>query len=78
MSTRTQNEQKFGQWDDLPGGGRRYRLDVPGRQGWIARYLKEVDASETTLRFWQEIYHDRGNVSEVHQKYPVDTGHQKV
>ena len=44
MSTRTQNEKKFGQWDDLPGGGRRYRLDVPGRQGWLARYLKEVDA----------------------------------
>jgi len=25
------------------------------RQGWRARYLKEVDAQETTLRFWQEI-----------------------
>ena len=56
MSTRAQNETKFGQWDELPGGGRRYRLDVAGRQGWLARYLKEVDASETTLRFWQEIY----------------------
>src|SRR4030042_160751 len=22
VSTRTQNEKKFGQWDDLPGGGR--------------------------------------------------------
>ena len=78
MSTRTQNEAKFGQWDDLPGGGRRYRLDVPGRQGWLARYLKEVDAMETTLRFWQEIYDGRGNVVEVHQKYPVDTGHQEA
>ena len=78
MSTRTQNEKKFGQWDELPGGGRRYRLDVPGRQGWLARYLKEVDASETTLRFWQEICDDRGNMTEVHQKYPVDTGHERV
>ncbi len=42
----------------MPGGGRRYRLDVAGRQGWIARYFKEVDASETTLRFWQEIYNE--------------------
>jgi hypothetical protein len=36
---------------------------VPGRQGWLARYLKEVDASETTLRFWQEIYDDHGNLA---------------
>ena len=78
MSTRVQNEKKFGQWDELPGGGRRYRLDVQGRQGWLARYLKEVDASETTLRFWQEIYDDTGKLVEVHEKYPVDKGHQNV
>jgi len=58
MSTRAQNEKKFGQWDELPNGGRRYRLDVPGRLGWLACYLKEVDASEATIRFWQEIYDD--------------------
>ena len=40
MSTRAQNEAKFGAWDDLPGGGRCYRLDVAGRQGWSARYFK--------------------------------------
>jgi hypothetical protein len=40
MSTRTQNEKKFGNWEDLPGGGRRYWLDVAGRQRWRARYLK--------------------------------------
>ena len=51
MSMRAQNENKFGQWDELPGGGRRYRLDVPGKLGCLARYLKEVDANETTLRF---------------------------
>jgi hypothetical protein len=78
MSTRAQNEKKFGHWDELPNGGRRYRFDVPGRLGWLARYLKEVDASETTIRFWQEIYDDQGKLAESHEKYPVDKGHQKV
>jgi hypothetical protein len=45
---------------------------VPGRLGWLAHYLKEVDANETTLRFWQEIYDDQGNLVEVHEKYPVE------
>ena len=48
MSTRLQNEKKFVHWDELPGGKRRYWLDVIGRLGWRARYLKEVDADETT------------------------------
>ncbi len=52
MSTRSQNEKNFGRWDELAGGARRYRLDVPGKLGWLARYLKEVDANETTVRFW--------------------------
>ncbi len=59
-------------------GRRRYRLDVSGRQGWRARYLKEVNANEETFRFWQEIYDDGGKLVEVHEKYPVDKGHQKV
>ena len=78
MSTRVQNEKKFGAWYELPGGGRRYRLEVTGRLGWHARYLKEVDAAETTLRFWQEIHDDEGKLVEVHVKFPVDKGHQKV
>ena len=73
-----QNEAKFGAWDELPGGGRCYRLDVAGRQGWSARYFKEVDARETTLRFWQEIYDDQNRLVEVHEKYPVDKGHRKL
>jgi hypothetical protein len=77
MSTRATNEAKFDTWEDLAGGGRRYRLDVAGRQGWTARYLKEVDAHEATLRFWQEIYDDQGQLTEIHEKYPVDKGHQK-
>jgi hypothetical protein len=78
MSTRTQNEKKFGQWDELQRGGRSYRLDVPGRLGWLARYCKEVDADEMTLRFWQEVYDDKGKLVEIHEKFPMDKGHQSV
>lgn len=77
MGTRAQNEKKFGQWAATLAGGRRYWIDVPGRQGWRARYLKEVDADETTLRFWQEIYDDQGELSEIHEKYPLEKGHRK-
>ena len=78
MSTRAQNEKKFGHWDDLADGGRRYWLDVAGRLGWRARYLKEVDKAENTARFWQEIYDDQGRPVEPHEKYPVNLGHKKV
>jgi hypothetical protein len=78
MSTRPQNERKFRNWEELPGGGRLYWFDVTGRYGWRARYLKEVDANETTLRFWQEIYDDQGILVEIHEKYPVDTGHRRI
>ena len=81
MSTRTQNEKKFGQWEELPGGGRCHLLDgldVHGRQGWRARYLKVVNAGEITLGFWQEIYDEQGKLTELHEKYPVDKGHRKA
>lgn len=78
MGSRRQNEKKFGGWQELPGGGRRYCLDVVGRHGWWARYVKEVDSEETTLRFWQEIYDKRGTLVEIHEKYPVDQGHRKA
>ena len=78
MSTRPQNERKFGSWEELPGGGRRYWFEVAGRHGWKARYVKEVDANETTVRFWQEIYDDQDQLVEIHEKYPVDKGHQQV
>ena len=78
MSNRAQNEKKFGHWEELPDGGRRYWLDVLGRQGWRARYLKEVDANEATLRFWQEIFDEHGKLAEIHEKYPVDEGHLKA
>jgi hypothetical protein len=78
LSTRPQNERKFGSWEELPNGGRRYWFAVAGRRGWKARYVKEVDADENTVRFWQEIYDDQGKLVEIHEKYPVDKGHQQV
>lgn len=78
MSTREQNERKFPNWEALSGGGRRYWLEILGRQGWRARYVKEVDAEENTVRFLQEIYDADGKLVEIHEKYPTDTGHQKV
>lgn len=67
MASREQNERIFGQWRELAGGGRCYWLDVAGRHGWRARYLKEVDASEITVSFWQEIYDEASKLVEVHQ-----------
>ena len=77
MGTRQQNERKFADWDDLPHGERRYWLDVASRSGWKVRYVKEVDANEVTVRFYQEIYNEIGELVEVHHKYPVDLGHRK-
>ncbi len=78
MGKRRQNELKFGRWEDLPDGGRRYWLDVAGHHGWRARYVKEVDAAEETVAFRQEIFDETGQLTEVHEKFPADKGHRKV
>jgi hypothetical protein len=44
----------------------------------MARYFKEVDANETTTRFWQEIVDAHGRLVEIHVKFPVDEGHRNV
>jgi len=75
---RRQNEKKFGAWDELPDGSRRYFFEVQGRHGWSARYVKEVDASERTMKFYQEIYDEEGWLVEIHEKYPVNKGHIRV
>jgi len=76
---RKQNERKFGSWEELPHGGRRYFYEVPARYGFrSARYVKDVDKSEQTIRFYQEIYDDTGKLVEIHEKYPADRGHVKV
>ena len=78
MGSRSSNEKRFPQWEELPGGGRRYYYDVPGHAGWRARYLKEVNSDEQTLRFWQEIYNEAGKLTELHEKFPEDKGHVKL
>lgn len=78
MSSRQQNERKFGHWEDVPQTGRRYWPDVGSRSGWKVRYVKEVDLNEVTILFYQEVYNEIGELVEVHHKYPVDLGHRKV
>jgi hypothetical protein len=78
LQKRKENEQKFGSWEKLADGGRRYWLDVPGRSGWRARYVKEVDSAEVTVRFYQEVFDGDGHLREVHHKFPVDLGHHRV
>jgi hypothetical protein len=75
---REQNERKFGTWRELPDGGRQYSYEAHGRSGWRARYVKEVDTEESTVRFYQEVYDQEGRLREVHHKYPVDLGHEKI
>lgn len=78
MASRDQNESKFGRWEELPGGGRRYIRDYTGRAGGRARYIKEVDTNEVTTRFAQEIYDREGALRAVHEKFPVDLGHRSL
>ncbi len=78
VKKRRQNERKFPNWEDVPGGGRRYWYDVEGRSGWIARYVKYVDLDKSTVDFCQEIFDSKGTLREVHEKFPTDLGHRKV
>lgn len=71
------NERKFSNWEGLRNG-RRYWIEIQGRHGWKARYVKEVDQNEETLRFYQEIFDDKDVLVEVHEKYPIDHGHRRV
>jgi hypothetical protein len=72
------NERKFSNWEELAKGGRRCWVEVTGRHGWRARYVKEVDKNDETLRFYQEIFNDRGALVEVHEKFPFNRGHKEV
>ena len=75
---RTLNEKKFPKWIGLPDGGRRYWYEIKGKFGFTARYVKEVDKDEETIRFYQEIYDPTGSIREVHEKYPIDLGHWRI
>ena len=59
----------------MPGGGRRYWYVRVGGSGSSVRYVKVVDAHETTLSFVQEVYDSSGRLHAIHAKYPTDTGH---
>jgi hypothetical protein len=72
------NERKFSKWKGLSNGGRRYWLEIKGKHRWKAKYVQEVDVMEETIKFYQEIYDDEGNLVEIHEKFPVDKGHRKV
>jgi hypothetical protein len=74
---RKQNEKEFDHWETTKEG-RLYWIEVIGRNGGKARYVKEVDANEITLAFWQEIFDKDGNMIEMHEKYPIDKGHKKI
>ena len=73
-----ENEKKFTDWKNFGTGGRMYWFDIEGKSGWKARYVKMVDQNETTLRFYQEIYNEKGKLVEIHEKYPIDKGHKKL
>lgn len=78
MTGRKRNESRFPTWDELPNGGRRYYRFIKGRVKGYARYVKEVDVDETTVKIVQEIYDESGNLVAVHQKFPEDTGHVAI
>lgn len=56
MTNRFKNEIKFKKWKGLSDGGRIYILEVSGKHGCKAEYIKEVDKFEKTICFFQKIY----------------------
>lgn len=78
MATRVQNEKRFRNWEDFPDGTRKYWTDRRGYSYGFQRMVKWVDDDENTLQVVQEIYNDNGVMIERHQKFPVDTGHEKL
>jgi hypothetical protein len=55
----------------LPAGGRRFRLEIRCRSGGRAVYFEEFDPAKKTVRFWREIYDERGSLVEVHERFPL-------
>jgi hypothetical protein len=54
------------------------RMNEKKFRTWEKLPVKEVDAMEQTIKFYQNIYDDTGMLVEVHEKYPDDKGHRKV
>jgi hypothetical protein len=76
-SKRKQHEKRYDSWTTLESKGRLYRKEIIARNGsgWKAVYLQEVDEKESVVRFWQEIYNEKNELVEIHEKYPEDKGH---
>jgi len=74
---RQKNETEFESWIEKADGGRVYSFEITGKLGWKAKYLKEVNSEEVTIKFWQEVYDQNNILKEIHEKYPVDKGHKK-
>jgi hypothetical protein len=45
------NETKFKNWESTSSNGCLYYYEVEGKHGWSAKYFKEVDEKEQTIRF---------------------------
>lgn len=75
---RQKNEIDYESWIEKEDGGRIYWFEISGKLGWKAKYLKEVNNEEVTIKFWQEVYDGNNVIKEIHEKYPVDKGHQKL
>jgi hypothetical protein len=76
--TPAERTDNWGRGTTLPDVGKLYSYDVKGRSGWLARYVKQVDADEATVRFYQEVFDGGGRLRDVHEKFPVDLGHRKM
>jgi len=48
---RIENERKFSHGEKLPNGDRKYGYEIIGKFGYKARYVKEVNRKEETVRF---------------------------
>jgi len=75
---KTRNERKFSHWEELSDGGRKYWSEITGKLGFKARYVKETNIKEETVRFYQEIYDTHDDLVEVHEKFPVNLGHRRL
>ena len=74
----TRERRKFSNFKELPDELRLYWFEIEGRTGWKTRYVKIVDRDEVTVSFRQEIYNEEMILVEIHEKYPIDSGHKKV
>ncbi len=48
-----------------------------GQNDLVSPVPEACDDQENTIRFWQEIFNENGLLVELHEKYPIDLGHQR-